>query len=986
MESNTTSMRTASSAKPNQVHPDFKWLRSEHIDSLSLLIEEYEHSTTGARHYHMHTENDENVFLVAVRTMPEDSTGVAHILEHTALCGSEKYPVRDPFFMMVRRSLNTFMNAFTSSDWTAYPFASKNKKDFSNLLSVYLDAVFFARLDPLDFAQEGHRLEFAEPNNPDSELQFKGVVFNEMKGAMSSPVSVLWQTFTKYIYPTNTYHHNSGGEPDCITDLSYEQLKAFYQAHYHPSNAIFMTFGDISAFEHHARFAEYLNRFERSNKKISVADEKRYCAPVRVQEAYNFESEEGLEGHTHHVVGWLLGHSTQLDEQLEAQFLSNILLENSSSPLRHVLETTELGSSPSPLCGLEDSNKEMCFVCGVEGSDLEDVAAVEKLVLDTLRDVAEKGVSPEQIEAVLHQLELSQREIGGDGYPYGLQLILSSLGAATHYGDPISALNLDAALLRLREKAQNPEFVRTLIEKHLLDNPHRVTLSLYPDDQFNVRKEAAEKLQLQKIAAGLTAEDKSRIVAQAKALEERQAIVDDESLLPKVTLQDVAGELLIPGADIQIVSENQKGYFYKQGTNGLVYQQLIMDLPTLSDDEILLLPLLTQAITEVGAGELDYLQTQQKQSLICGNISSYSTIRSALENEQNTLGYWSISGKALARNGAAFSDLIQDTLLNARFDEHRRIKELISQNKMRKEQSITGHGHNLAMGLATSGMAPSAKVAYQVGGLPSILRLRELVKKLEDSSFSANLANQLAALRNKLSGARKEHVLITDAQHIDNLSAHLKSSWQIAGEKAHGQFSLPHVRECVNAAWIVPSQVSFCAKAYPTVAADHADAPALTVLGGFLRNGFLHTAIREKGGAYGGGASQDNGSACFKFYSYRDPRFTETLQDFDRAIEWMLKTEHSYSMLEQAILGVISSIDKPGSPAGEAKQAYHNQRSGRTPQWRNQFRQNVLNVSLDDLKRVTRTYLQDKSASTGVLIPKTMHAQAEKLGMKISEL
>ncbi|MCP5325664.1 MAG: insulinase family protein [Oceanospirillaceae bacterium] len=979
-------MRTASSAKPNQVHPDFKWLRSEYIDSLSLLIEEYEHNATGARHYHMHTENDENVFLVAVRTMPEDSTGVAHILEHTALCGSEKYPVRDPFFMMVRRSLNTFMNAFTSSDWTAYPFASKNKKDFSNLLSVYLDAVFFARLDPLDFAQEGHRLEFAEPNNPESELQFKGVVFNEMKGAMSSPVSVLWQTFTKYIYPTNTYHHNSGGEPDCITDLSYEQLKAFYQAHYHPSNAIFMTFGDISAFEHHAKFAEYLNRFERSNKKISVADEKRYCAPVRVQEAYNFESEDGLEGHTHHVVGWLLGHSTQLDEQLEAQFLSNILLENSSSPLRHALETTQLGSSPSPLCGLEDSNKEMCFVCGVEGSDLEDVAAVEKLVLDTLRDVAEKGVSPEQIEAVLHQLELSQREIGGDGYPYGLQLILSSLGAATHYGDPISALNLDAALLRLREKAQNSDFVRSLIEKHLLDNPHRVTLSLYPDDQFNVRKEAAEKLQLQKIAAALTAEDKSRIVAQAKALEDRQAQVDDESLLPKVTLQDVAGELLIPGADIQIVSENQNGYFYKQGTNGLVYQQLIMDLPALSDDEILLLPLLTQAITEVGSGELDYLQTQQKQSLICGNISSYSTIRSALENEQNTLGYWSISGKALARNGAAFSDLIQDTLLNARFDEHRRIKELIAQNKMRKEQSITGHGHNLAMGLAASGMAPSAKVAYQVGGLPSILRLRELVKKLEDNNFSASLANQLAALRNKLSGARKEHVLITDAQHIDNLSAHLKNSWQIAGEKAPGQFSLPHVRECVNVAWIVPSQVSFCAKAYPTVAADHPDAPALTVLGGFLRNGFLHTAIREKGGAYGGGASQDNGSACFKFYSYRDPRFTETLQDFDRAIEWMLKTEHSYSMLEQAILGVISSIDKPGSPAGEAKQAYHNQRSGRTPQWRNQFRQNVLKVSLEDLKRVTRTYLHDKNASTGVLIPKTMHDQAEKRGMKISEL
>jgi presequence protease len=986
MESNTISMRTANSAKPDQVHPDFKWLRSEHIDSLSLLIEEYEHINTGARHYHMHTDNDENVFLVALRTMPHDSSGVAHILEHTALCGSEKYPVRDPFFMMVRRSLNTFMNAFTSSDWTAYPFASKNKKDFGNLLSVYLDAVFFASLDPLDFAQEGHRLEFTEPNNPNSELQFKGVVFNEMKGAMSSPVSVLWQTFTKYIYPTNTYHHNSGGEPDCITDLSYEELKGFYEAHYHPTNAIFMTFGDIPAHEHHVKFAEYLNRFERSNKKISVADEKRYCAPIRVQEAYNFQSEEGLAGHTHHVMGWLLGHSINLDEQLEAQFLSNILLENSSSPLRHVLETTELGSSPSPLCGLEDSNKEMCFVCGVEGSDLEDVSAVETLILDTLTDIAAKGVSPEQVEAVLHQLELSQREIGGDGYPYGLQLILSSLGAATHYGDPIAALNLDAALLRLREKANQPDFVRSLIEQHLLNNAHRVTLSLYPDDQYNVRKEQAEKQQLQKIAATLSDADKNQIVAQAAALEKRQAQIDDESLLPKVTLQDVAGKLLVPEAQIEIINTQQKGFVYQQGTNGLVYQQLIMDLPALTDAEVLLLPVLTQAITEVGAGHLDYLQTQQKQSLICGSISSYSTIRSALHDEQQTLAYWSISGKALARNGAAFSDLIQDTVLNARFDETRRIKELIAQSKMRKEQSITGHGHNLAMGLAMSGMAPSANLAYQVGGLPSILRLREFVKKLDDNQFAAELSQQLTALRDKLITTRKEHVLISDGQHVSQLAAHLKSSWNISGDSQTGNFTLPTIREHVNSAWIVPSQVSFCAKAFATVPADHADAPALTVLGGFLRNGFLHTAIREKGGAYGGGASQDNGSACFKFYSYRDPRFSETLDDFNRAVEWMLKTEHSYDSLEQAILGVISSIDKPGSPAGEAKQAYHNQRGGRTPEWRNQFRQNILAVTVEDLKRVTATYLQDKSASIGALIPKTMQTQASKLNLTINEL
>src|SRR5690554_5698176 len=224
-------------------HSSFEFLRSQRIDALQLRVEEYRHKVTGAQHIHMAADNEENVFLVALRTVPQDSTGVAHILEHTVLCGSEKYPVRDPFFMMVRRSLNTFMNAFTSSDWTAYPFASQNRKDFNNLLDVYLDAVFFSRLDELDFAQEGHRVEFAEPDNPNSKLVHKGVVYNEMKGAMSSVPAQLWQALGQYLYPTTTYHHNSGGDPEHIPDLTYDELKAFYRTHYHPSNAIFMTYG-----------------------------------------------------------------------------------------------------------------------------------------------------------------------------------------------------------------------------------------------------------------------------------------------------------------------------------------------------------------------------------------------------------------------------------------------------------------------------------------------------------------------------------------------------------------------------------------------------------------------------------------------------------------------------------------------------------------------------------------------------------------------
>ena len=222
----------------------FEKLRSQKVSSLNTELEEYKH-TSGAKHFHFSNDYSENVFMVAFRTVPSDSTGVAHILEHTALCGSEKYPVRDPFFCMLRRSLNTFMNAFTSSDFTAYPFASQNEKDYFNLLEVYLDAVFFCKLDPLDFAQEGHRLEFEKPNDPGSPLIQKGVVYNEMKGATSSPISILYQGVQEVLYPESTYHHNSGGDPTVIPQLTYEQLKQFHTSHYHPSNAVFMTFGNI---------------------------------------------------------------------------------------------------------------------------------------------------------------------------------------------------------------------------------------------------------------------------------------------------------------------------------------------------------------------------------------------------------------------------------------------------------------------------------------------------------------------------------------------------------------------------------------------------------------------------------------------------------------------------------------------------------------------------------------------------------------------
>ncbi|TCO78365.1 insulinase family protein [Chromatocurvus halotolerans] len=959
---------TIAHTPPPAVHASFRQLQDVAIDALNLRVQHFEHRETGAQHYHLASDHNENVFLVALRTVPEDSTGVAHILEHTALCGSQRYPVRDPFFMMLRRSLNTFMNAFTSADWTAYPFASQNRKDFDNLLDVYLDAVFFSTLDPLDFAQEGHRVEFAEPGNAESELVFKGVVYNEMKGAMSSVSATLWQTLCEHLFPTSTYHYNSGGDPARIPDLSYEQLKAFYRSHYHPSNAIFMTFGDIPAIEHQAVFEDRaLQHFTRSDARIAVSPEQRLSAPQRIHSSYAFDEDSSCAGKTHIVVGWMLGESTDLEQLLEAQLLTSVLLENSASPLQHALETTTLGAAPSPLCGLEDSMREMVFSCGIEGSEADRAEALETLVLDVIGRVARDGVSEAHLQAVLHQLELHQREVGGDGFPYGLSLILQALGCATHHADPIPVLDLEPVILSLREKISDPGYIRGLAQRLLLDNPHRITLVMSPDPALSAQRAASERQRLAAIKAGLDEDGRQAIVERAAALQARQQDSVDASLLPKVTLADVPAEL--PRITYREHSHDEFDITtYEQGTNGLVYQQLVAPLPALDDAELQLLGHYTGMATELGIGGDSYLDTQHRQSACVGSIRLSATLRGSVDNEQDIAANLVLSSKALRRQTGDQLSLMRDTRETLAFDELPRLRELVSQQRARREQSITGNGHSLAMAAACAGMSPLARQQHRASGLEGIRELRALDERLRNDSELEVFAGQLSALHAKLNRNRPELLSIGEPGSSDDMVAEARKLLSGIGQEGpETTLAMSALRDRRGECWITNTQVNFCAKAYPTVPVGHPDAAALTVLGAFLRNGFLHRAIREQGGAYGGGASQDSIVAAFRFFSYRDPRLAETLTDFDESVVWLRKEQHDASAVEEAILGVISGLDKPASPAGEAKQDFHNRRFGRDHAQRMLFRQRVLAVTLEDLRRVAESYLAPERASIAVI-------------------
>ncbi|NNL06898.1 MAG: peptidase M16, partial [Gammaproteobacteria bacterium] len=356
------------------------------------------------------------------------------------------------------------------------------------------------------------------------------------------------------------------------------------------------------------------------------------------------------------------------------------------------------------------------------------------------------------------------------------------------------------------------------------------------------------------------------------------------------------------------------------------------------------------------------------------------------DDVQQSRGFYVVEGKALERNNEHLAELIHETVQAVRFDEHDRIRELVSHRRARREQSVTGSGHTLAMSAASSGMCPVAALGHRFNGLEGI----RILKQIDDANKNggiAGLAEKFSDIHQSIIATPRQFMIIGEEEKLDDLVAGFEKQWKV-NEKSPSfrTFSTDRVEETVRQMWVTNTQVNFCARAYKTVPMDHPDAAPLSVLGGFLRNGYLHTAIREQGGAYGGGAGHDTNIAAFRFYSYRDPRLVETLDDFDRAIEWMLGKDHEWRLVEEAILGVISSIDRPGSPAGEARQAFHNQLHGRTLDKLQAFRQNVLAVRLDDLKRVTETYLQPDRASTAVITSAATLEQKGDLGLDVIHL
>ena len=951
------------------------------LPEINLSFIELRHDQSGARMVHLAANDPNCLFAVGFRTPPDDSTGVAHILEHTVLCGSRRFPVRDPFFAMLKRSLNTFMNAMTASDWTLYPFASQNRKDFFNLLSIYLDAAFFPLLSERDFRQEGHRLEFADPNDPNAPLEYKGVVYNEMKGAMSDPSSLLGRRLAAALYPTTTYRHNSGGEPAKIPDLSWEQLRKFHADYYHPANAYFFTYGDLDLESVLAVIdQEALSAFERRPATGEVPPEIHLTSPRRVEEAFPVDPGTPLEKRALVQVAWLTCDINDKLDRLGLSLLASLLLGNSAAPLYRALLDSGLGSNLAPGGGYQDDNRTTYFAAGLQGIDPEKSGEVEALILATLEESARTDFSAERIDGILHRLEFSIREVTGDQYPYPLVLLMRLIGPWIHGGNPVEALRFDELLGQLRRKLAEGPYFQDLIRRYLLDNPHRVTLTLRPDDSLQARQDQAITAHLEELRGQLDAHRIEEIRYQARELREAQEAEEDLSCLPTLELSDIPPTE--PAVDYRKTQLDEcPVYWFDQPTNGIGYITLHFHIGGLSEEHLALVPVFCTLLGQIGAAGYSYTEMAERMEAATGGIHARATILDAPESLAASRDLLALKGKALIRNQEKLFAILGDLCRAPDFTDHKRLHTVLNQIRTSLENSIPGSGHSYAARSAAGGLTPAARLREAWSGLEQLQLIKSLATKSPEelSGFAESMATMAAQL---LSRRRLSCAITGEQGHFAEISPALEQflTQLPGGEAPSAQVPQNFVPQVQNIGWSTSVPVNYVSRVFRAVPYTHPDSAALMVLAKLLRAGYLHREIREKGGAYGGLANYGAEGGIFSFLSYRDPHLTRTLQVYDDAVDWAIAGRFDDEQIKEGILSIFADLDRPLSPGGRGSQEFANIEQGLTLEMRNALRRRILAIDRETLCQTAARYLsrEKRLSAVGVIAGETALRQANQ--------
>ncbi|KAI8103761.1 hypothetical protein M9435_006289 [Picochlorum sp. BPE23] len=932
----------------------FTLVEEQYIAEYGSRVGLYRHDKTGAQVMSVVNSDENKTFGVTLRTPVDNSKGTPHILEHSVLCGSRKYPIKEPFVELLKGSLNTFLNAFTYPDRTCYPVASANLQDFYNLVDVYLDAVLHPNCirDPQIFAQEGWHLELDNPSDP---LAYKGVVYNEMKGVYSSPDSVNGRVTQNVLFPDTSYAKDSGGDPRNIPDLTFEEFKGFYESYYHPSNARFWFYGDDPAEERLRILSGYLDEFEERQVNSSVQLQKLFDQPRRVVEKYAVGEADGSEEEPKSFlsVNWLLSEEPlDLETELGLGFLNYLMLGTSASPLRKALTDSGLGESIIG-GGVEDELCQPIFSIGLKGVKQEDASKVEKLIIETLERLEKEGFASSAVEAAINTIEFSLRENNTGRFPRGLSLMLRAMSNWIYDRDPFRPMKWQDDLSAFKARLDAGEDVFSpLIRKYLLDNAHRVTVELNPDDQLSKEMETMEKERLEQERERLEA-SLDQVVEATKVLKEKQETPDPPealSCVPSLSVADIPKDVTPVPTAITSSESGVTTLAHDLFTNDVLYMDIAFDLKSVPSNLLHLVPLFCRSLTQMGTEKESFIELTERIGRKTGGIG-VSPFVSAVRGSSDPVGYIMVRGKTMAGKTQDMLDITRDILVSAKLDDKERFKQMVLETKSSLEGGIIGSGHSFAGTRLDAQRSTAGWVGEEMGGVMYLDKIRKLVSRVE--SDWDGVKKDLETIRSAILQQKGALVNITgDEGALSAADKALKDFWSSIPALSHsGENDWNAILPRQNTALVVPTQVNYvCKGANLYEDAGYELSGSSYVINKLLGTTWIWDRVRVSGGAYGGFCDFDTHSGMFSYLSYRDPNLLSTVDVYDGTPDFLRNLDLTSEELNKSIIGTIGDIDSYQLPDSKGRTAFMRHILGVTEEQRQIRRDEVLGTTLRDFK------------------------------------
>ncbi|WP_425447020.1 insulinase family protein [Dethiothermospora halolimnae] len=936
---------TTDSLEVGKTYHGFKLTRQEKVDEINSTAEIFEHSKTGAKLIYLRNDDDNKVFTINFRTPPENSTGVAHIIEHSVLCGSRNFPTKDPFLAMMKKSLNTYLNAATYADKTAYPVASRNHKDFRNLINVYLDAVFYPNFYENDkiFKQEGWRHEL---ETVDGELNYNGIVYNEMKGNYSNAQRLLGSKIDESLFPDSIYRHDSGGNPENIPDLTYEEFVNFHKKYYHPSNSYIYLYGDMDIMET-LKFINdnYLANFDKKEIDSEIPMQEPFDQMKEVYAKYSVPEGTDTSNKTYMALNYAMPKQPNVESYLSA-FISFALFDYDSSPVKKAILDAGLGSSSTS--SYSSGKQQPTFSIMLNNTNKDKAEAFKKVVFDTLTKLVNEGMDKDRLKEEIASIEYSSRQQKSNatrGMNYNDSIMMGWL----YGGDPLAFLKVNDVLEDIKGKIDD-NYIENFIKENILENTHSSLVVLEPQPGLASKNNAKLSKKLQDYKNSLTDEEKKQLVKQTAELKKWQETEDTEEALatiPTLSLSDINDDVKEIPTDIEKINDitilNHPIY-----TNDIGYIEMYFDTTKVPQEQIPYLYLLSSLLKKVDTEKYSYedLVSEVKSNTggIGFGVQAYSKYGDSNTYYPKMVVGTNVLSSKLPKAFALTSEIIN----NSKFDDVDRLKEIISNYKSQIESGFSSNGAGIAINRTFSYFSEVDKYGRLGSGLDYYNFICEVEKQLE------NAPNTVIDNLNKVYKLAfdKENLIVgvtIDKKNYDKFKKEFNSFSKdlkvVDGPRQTYNIEFDNIKEGIK----VPSKVQYVVQGYNYEELGYEYSGKMEVLSKVLNTDYLWPQLRVKGGAYGGYSIMSE-DGTLGFYSYRDPRLKGTLESYDGMVKFLETFNASKEDMVDYIIGTIGSMDRPLSPWQKGSNANANYIKQITYEDIKQIRKEILNTTGEDIK------------------------------------